>query len=418
MKKFSKKEVLKKDYANPAYPFLSELKISFMRFVAVSLGTDFITDKSSIFNSVFIVALSILAIFFGAWRPITIFLLILFVIYIRWIWNLRGLYKLYKENYNYWIDQYGISSNISNGVNNVRFESYGWKYVKNIFQLKDLIVVIVEGTDGLPREVVLQPKNMERDLKSILSYWYIYLNNLPIEEMPIHYLEEEYNDVENYIEQNFGEIYRIGEVDSLSVFDVDLAVIKPTLEKPYYTLCTIGLGAHRIENEQDTRLNACVSDYCELVLYLPQDWNVVDEGCEQPENFWPIRLIQEMVKKIIIEKLDFKDGDYTDLDDAYRIKFGVKSIIIDNVLPNITKHSFVNTSIGRSVQFYQLIPIDVHQYDLVGTVASYEDYFVTLFGLEYDENITEEGELKLSKEVLSKTLQLFSSVRNITEKSE
>ena len=133
MKKFSKKEVLKKDYANPAYPFLSELKISFMRFVAVSLGTDFITDKNSIYNSVCIVALSILAIFFGAWRPITIFLLILFVIYIRWIWNLRGLYKLYKENYNYWIDQYGISSNISNGVNNVRFESYGWKYVKNIF---------------------------------------------------------------------------------------------------------------------------------------------------------------------------------------------------------------------------------------------------------------------------------------------
>ena len=106
------------------------------------------------------------------------------------------------------------------------------------------------------------------------------------------------------------------------------------------------------------------------------------------------------------------------MDDAYRIKFGVKSIIIDNVLPNITNHSFMNTSIGRSVQFYQLIPIDVHQYDLVGTVASYEDYFVTLFGLEYDENITEEGELKLSKEVLSKTLQLFSSVRNITEKSE
>ena len=123
-------------------------------------------------------------------------------------------------------------------------------------------------------------------------------------------------------------------------------------------------------------------------------------------------------KKIIIEKLEVKDGNYGDLDDAYRIKFGVKSIIIDNVLPNITNHSFMNTSIGRSVQFYQLIPIDVHQYDLVGTVASYEDYFVTLFGLEYDENITEEGELKLSKEVLSKTLQLFSSVRNITEKSE
>ena len=60
----------------------------------------------------------------------------------------------------------------------------------------------------------------------------------------------------------------------------------------------------------------------------------------------------------------------------------------------------------------------MHQYDLVGTVASYEDYFVTLFGLEYDENITEEEELKLSKEVLYKTLQLFYSVRKITEKSE
>ena len=99
MKKFSKKEVLKKDYANPAYPFLSELKISFMRFVAVSLGTDFITDKNSIYNSVCIVVLSIFAIFFGTWRPLIIFLLFLFVIYIRWIWNLWGLYKLYKENY-------------------------------------------------------------------------------------------------------------------------------------------------------------------------------------------------------------------------------------------------------------------------------------------------------------------------------
>ena len=47
--------------------------------------------------------------------------------------------------------------------------------------------------------VILQPKDMS-EVKSLLSFWSMYLNDLPIEEMPIYYQEEEYIEIENFIE--------------------------------------------------------------------------------------------------------------------------------------------------------------------------------------------------------------------------
>ncbi|MGM9795573.1 MAG: suppressor of fused domain protein [Candidatus Aphodosoma sp.] len=258
--------------------------------------------------------------------------------------------------------------------------------------------------------VVLQPKDMTAKMKSILSFWSMYLNDLPIEEMPIYYCEEEYNEIENYIENSFGEIYRVGDVEGLKEYGVDLAVIKPTAGKPYYTLSTIGLGAHRIDNDEETRHEIHAPDYCEFVMYLPTDWNVTDDGCEKPENFWPVRIIQMAVETLISEKANIRDGIYIE-DDTLAEKCGLKIVYIENPMPDITKHTFVNTTSGRTVQFYQLVPFSEEDAEIMEQTDTYYELVSRITGVEFNEDSSEATNNAVSQALLSNTLDTFITAK-------
>lgn len=61
----------------------------------------------------------------------------------------------------------------------------------------------------------------------------------------MEYTQKERIEIIKFIEENFGRIEEVYEVD-YGNFSLDVAQVNPTEEKPYYTLITLGMGEHKI----------------------------------------------------------------------------------------------------------------------------------------------------------------------------
>lgn len=105
------------------------------------------------------------------------------------------------------------------------------------------------------------------------------------------YDEEEMNAIEEHIKEYYGEFPTVlHEIVSPDIH-VDICIVPPTDERPYYTLVTMGMGAHimnipeELEPEEHGR--------AELLICLPKDWKI---GESDEEWFWPIRLLKTLAR--------------------------------------------------------------------------------------------------------------------------
>ena len=63
---------------------------------------------------------------------------------------------------------------------------------------------------------------------------------------------------------------------------LDVCIVEPTEEDPYYKLVTMGAGAYKMaipEKWQKYQL-----DYAEYVIYLPKDWNINSGTCSSASD--------------------------------------------------------------------------------------------------------------------------------------
>lgn len=105
------------------------------------------------------------------------------------------------------------------------------------------------------------------------------------------YDEDELDAVEEHIKEHYGEFPTVfHEITSRDII-CDIACIPPTEERNYFTLVTIGMGAH-IMNIPDT-LPADENGRAELLICLPPDWKLGESG---EEWFWPISLLKDLAK--------------------------------------------------------------------------------------------------------------------------
>ena len=71
---------------------------------------------------------------------------------------------------------------------------------------------------------------------------------------------------------------------------VDIAVIEPTNKRNYYTLVTMGMGAHRMNVPQEL---VGRFERAEMVICLPPDWQVQEEN---EQWYWPMRWLKIMAR--------------------------------------------------------------------------------------------------------------------------
>ena len=105
------------------------------------------------------------------------------------------------------------------------------------------------------------------------------------------YTHDEMTCVMSHIEKSFGSVTNIlHEIVSPDIH-VDICVIPPHDESAYYTLVTMGMGAHRMNVPDE--LKEKLLERAELVIALPKDWDIQSKDRQW---YWPIRLLKDLAR--------------------------------------------------------------------------------------------------------------------------
>lgn len=108
---------------------------------------------------------------------------------------------------------------------------------------------------------------------------------------PEAYTEQEMETVERHIEKYFGKFENVWHELVSPDIHVDVCIIPPSKEKDYYTLVTMGMGAHRMNVPEE--LAEQKLDRAEVAIALPADWKL---GENAEAWYWPVRLLKMLAR--------------------------------------------------------------------------------------------------------------------------
>ena len=112
--------------------------------------------------------------------------------------------------------------------------------------------------------------------------------------VPEVYTEEEMEAVEGHIDQYFGNVENVFHELVSPDIHVDICVVPPSEERDYYTLVTMGMGAHRMNVPEE--LAEYKLERAELAITLPADWKLDQESMKDEKWYWPIRLLKSLAR--------------------------------------------------------------------------------------------------------------------------
>jgi hypothetical protein len=197
----------------------------------------------------------------------------------------------------------------------------------------------------------------------------------------ILYSEKDEEEVVECIKEDYGEFQNVlHEVVSTDIH-LDLALIPPQEDRDYYTLCTIGAGAYRMEIERDIRTGYHLSEHSEYIMYLPSDWKLDGESLKEEDNYWPIRLLNNTARIPVWNETWFTMGHTVGSEDGepYSEKYPYNSAILTYPAPFVaTREDKCNLSSGKTILFHHVLPITQEELEFKnenGTAALLERIF-------------------------------------------
>jgi len=105
------------------------------------------------------------------------------------------------------------------------------------------------------------------------------------------YSERELNKVSAYIKRQYGEYDDVFHELVSPDIHLDIVVVPPTEELPYYKLVTMGAGAYKMDIPRELR--KWKLERAEYVIFLPKDWNIKSD---KEEDYWPIRMLKDVAR--------------------------------------------------------------------------------------------------------------------------
>ena len=172
---------------------------------------------------------------------------------------------------------------------------------------------------------------------------------------PEVYSVEEMNVIEEHIQQYFGECKNVFHELVSPDIHVDICIVPPDGERNYYTLITMGMGAHRMNVPEE--LAEYKLERAELAIALPKNWKLTSEDFKNEQWYWPVRLLKTLARLPISSNtwLGFGHTMDNEADFAKNTKLcaamltgpqGTEEGSEVCILPN-----------GEEVNFYQVIPL-------------------------------------------------------------
>jgi hypothetical protein len=97
--------------------------------------------------------------------------------------------------------------------------------------------------------------------------------------------------IDRHIER-FGSIGWVWHELASDLVHIDVHVVEPRPERPYFTLVTSGMSDRPMTVPTDLGS----SHYCELMLCLPADWPMSAEAFQDQRAYWPIGLLKTVAR--------------------------------------------------------------------------------------------------------------------------
>ena len=173
---------------------------------------------------------------------------------------------------------------------------------------------------------------------------------------PELYTEEEMAAVETHIKNTFGAFENVFHELVSPDIHVDICVVPPSEERDYYTLVTMGMGAHRMNVPEE--LAEYKLERAELAIALPPDWKLDKEFLKDERWYWPIRLLKALARLPISSDTWLGFGHTMDKQSPFAENTALCGALLVGPQDVVWNGGEVCTLPGgEEVNFYQVIPL-------------------------------------------------------------
>ena len=173
--------------------------------------------------------------------------------------------------------------------------------------------------------------------------------------VPEVYTEEEMEAIEGHIQQYFGEFENVFHELSSPDIHVDICVVPPSKERTYYTLVTMGMGAHRMNVPEE--LAEYKLERAELAIALPGNWKLKREDLKNERWYWPIRLLKALARLPIASDTWLGFGHTMDKEEDFAKDTKLCAAILTGPQDTEDGCEVCILPSGEEVNFYQVIPL-------------------------------------------------------------
>ena len=173
--------------------------------------------------------------------------------------------------------------------------------------------------------------------------------------VPEVYTEEEMEAVEGHIQQYFGKFENVFHELSSPDIHVDICVVPPSKERNYYTLVTMGMGAHQMNVPEE--LAEYKLERAELAIALPGNWKLKHEDLKNERWYWPIRLLKTLARLPIASDTWLGFGHTMDNEDDFAKGTKLCAAMLTGPQDTEDGSEVCILPSGEEVNFYQVIPL-------------------------------------------------------------
>lgn len=172
---------------------------------------------------------------------------------------------------------------------------------------------------------------------------------------PEVYSEDEMSAIEQHIQSTFGAFDQVfHELDSPDIH-VDICVVPPSERRNYYTLVTMGMGAHRMNVPKE--LAEYKLERAELAIALPPDWKLDKDSMQEERWYWPIGLLKVLARLPISNDTWLGFGHTMDKQSPFAEDTKLKAAILTGPQGVEEGGEVCILPGGEEVNFYQVLPL-------------------------------------------------------------
>lgn len=163
--------------------------------------------------------------------------------------------------------------------------------------------------------------------------------------------------VDNHLDHFFDEnedIVVFDEIES-EIIHRDIFFIKANQDRPYHILLSCGMSALPMNVPKDTES----SEYVEIMILLPKEWNLEHDSFSDEKNYWPIRIMKEIMMSPHENKTWFGFGHtfgYEE-DDEFAEGVGFNSVMLAHSMELSDDFTQIQLENEKVVDIYTLIPL-------------------------------------------------------------